>query len=445
MKLSQAAKIMCGKFCGEDVTFTGVSNNTRTLTPGDLYFAIRGENFNGHDYIAAATTAGAVAAVIDQTVSHPLPSIHVQDTRKALGQLAQNHRQQFSLSVVALTGSCGKTTTKTLLASILNQCAPTLANVSSYNNNIGVPLTLLQLSKKHRYAVCEMGANHKGEIAELVALAKPDVALITNIGPAHLEGFGSIEGVARAKSEIFQGLQSNGVAVLNRDDAFFEMLNKNISGKSVITFGIHHQADVMASDLHHNTQNKICFTLILNAKKIPIQLQLLGEHNVRNAIAAAACAHALGVPVDQIKQGLEVASAVDHRLVEKVSRLGARVIDDSYNANPLSVTAAISVLAAREGKSVLVLGDMLELGKQSDHLHQQIGETARRYGIHSLYCFGPHSYYAAKAFGQNAYHFTDQDQLISALKSDLAKDITVLVKGSLSMNMTRVANALVEE
>ena len=406
---------------------------------------IRGPNFDGHDFIDQAAEKAAVAAVVSQPASSSIPLLTVSDTRQALIDLAAYHRTQCQPTIISVTGSCGKTTTKTLLASVFSQQDQTLANSGSFNNDIGVPLTLLQLTSAHRYAICEMGANHPGEIATLTHLVKPDVAIITNAAAAHLEGFGDVDGVACAKGEIFQGLNAGGVAVINADDAHADFWKRQVGDRQVITFGIKNTADVMATDIQINSQVRPTFQLVLPNAKLSITLQLIGEHNIMNALAAAAAAYAKDISIDKIKKGLEAVTSVNRRLVEKPGYAGSTIIDDTYNANPLSTSAAISLLAKREGDSVLVLGDMLELGENSDQLHRALGEQAEQEGIHRLYCLGECSRHAAEAFGENAYHFEDREELLKSLREYLHGNVTVLIKGSNSMGMDKVAKALTEE
>lgn len=445
MKLSKAAEVLGASLQGQNLTFQSVSIDTRTLSPKDLFIAIRGPNFDGHDFVDRAAGKGAVAAVVSQATASSIPLLIVSDTRKALINLAAYHREQLQPTIIAVTGSCGKTTTKTFLASIFSQQDRVLANSSSFNNDVGVPLTLLQLKPEHRYAVCEMGADHPGEIAVLTHLVKPDVAIITNAAAAHLEGFGDLDGVACAKSEIFQGLHADGIAIINADDAHADFWKKQAENHRVVTFGIYNPADVMAKDIQVNRQVQPNFRLILPDEKITVTLQLMGEHNVMNALAASAAAYAQGIAIDKITKGLESTTAVNRRLVEKKGYAGSIIIDDTYNANPSSTSAAMSILSQRSGESVFVLGDMLALGDNANALHQEIGEKAQAFGIHRLYCLGEHSRYAAQAFGENAYHFEDRDELLAALRNYLHDNMTVLIKGSNLMGMDKIAQALTED
>lgn len=442
MKLSQAAQILNAEHRGPDAEFQGVSTDSRKITQGQLYIALRGDKFDGHDFINKAVQAGAAAVIISRDEDCPVPVLKVANTRQALAELARFHRQQFSIPFIAVTGSCGKTTTKTLLRSVFAQAGPVLASVSSFNNDIGVPLTLLELNLQHEYAVIEMGANHAGEIAFLTHLVHPDVAIITNAAAAHLEGFGSIEGVACAKGEIFQGLSSQGVAIINADDSHANFWRQLAGSRRVLSFGSENTADVMASHIHLNDMGQARFDLIIGGESATVQLQLMGLHNVHNALAAAAAGHALGLNINLIQAGLNTAAAEKNRLVEQRSANGALIIDDSYNANPLSVLAAIRLLAQRSGERILVIGDMRELGEESLQYHQNAGLEAKNLGIEQLYCYGDHSRHAAQAFGKKAYFFADQTQLIQALKAQLSPEVTVLIKGSRSMQMDKVVTAL---
>ncbi len=444
MKLSQAAKLLQGQLIGDDIEFGGISTDTRTLHPGDLFIALQGPNFDGHDFITAAVSKQAAAVMTHKAVTSALSTLQVADTLNALGQLAAYHRQQFTLPIIGITGSCGKTTTRALTASILTAYGNTLFSESSYNNAIGVPLTLMRLRPEHQYAVIEMGANHFGEIAYLTHLAKPTVALITNAAAAHLEGFGSIDGVCKAKGEIFQGLPATGIGILNADDphcADWEKILIGI-GKRVLHFSLTKPVDVYAKHIHINAEGKPRFTLFTPLGETRIQLPLLGQHNVANALAAATVAYAVNAPLTAIKAGLENATAVKKRLnIHRIAN-GVQIIDDSYNANPLSVQAAITTLAQYPGEKILVLGDMRELGENAEVYHQAIGTAAQHAGINRLYTYGNFSAAATTAFGAQAQHFTNQDALIAALKTQLSPSTTVLVKGSLSMGMSRVVEAL---
>ncbi|WP_304985925.1 UDP-N-acetylmuramoyl-tripeptide--D-alanyl-D-alanine ligase [Coxiella-like endosymbiont] len=446
MKLSQTAHILNAKFKGKDGDFESISIDTRTIQPGSLFIALQGPHFDAHNFIDAAAERGAIGAIVSRWIETPLSQICVNDTHAALIQLGSYQRDQMKeVIVIAVTGSCGKTTTRVLLASVFRQQRNVLVSKRSFNNNIGLPLTLMRLRAEHDYAVVELGANHLGEIAQLAQIAKPNIAIITNAGPAHLEGFGSIEGAAKAKSEIYQRLPPNGIAIVNNDDRFGDFWREIIGVRRTITFACNNRADVAAKNISVNPEGQPHFRLILPDGEVDVQLSLLGRYNVMNALAAAAAAYAQQLPIMAIKAGLEATSAVSGRLASLKGYRGATIIDDSYNANPLSVSAAIDVLATCGNRSILVLGDMRELGEGEDQLHRKMGEQALQSGIHELFCYGSLTRHTVEAFGNNAYHFDDQEKLLRALKNNLDKNTVVLVKGSLYMNMGKIVKGLIEE
>ncbi|MDQ8039969.1 MAG: UDP-N-acetylmuramoyl-tripeptide--D-alanyl-D-alanine ligase [Rickettsiella sp.] len=443
MKLSILASILEGQLIGQDLSFNSVSLDSRSIKPGALFVAISGEKFDGHSFIEEAKKQGAVAALVHQAVSTELPLIRVADTRKAYGQLARAHREKFSIPVIALTGSCGKTTTKEMLRAILSECGPVLASSKNFNNDIGVPLTLLDLNAQHRFVVIEMGANHIGEIANLTQITKPDVALITNIAPAHLEGFGSIEKVAQAKSEIFLGLTTNGVAIVNVNDRFENTWRDRLANHRVIRFGL--GTDFSASDIHLDTEGRVQFTLLTPKGKIKINLVLPGQHNLFNALAAAAVAIQVGASLGNIKAGLQKMQDVPGRLMILKNKDGITIIDDSYNASPNAVKAALELLAHYPGERIFVMGDMGELGANADYYHRQIGQLAKQLGINHVYTCGELTALTTQAFGSSAKHFRNQEDLIHALRTLLRSntDVTVLIKGSRTAKMEKVVTALV--
>lgn len=442
MKLSTAAALSHGKLIGTDGEFYGVSTDTRTLNAGDLFVALKGPHFDGHHFINDAAQKNAAAVMVEHSVNTPLPMLQVNNTLQAIGQLAAHQRQQVDIPVIGITGSCGKTTTRALTASILQQCGQTLFSESSFNNYIGVPLTLLRLRASDQYAVIEMGANHAGEIAYLTHIVKPTVAVITNAAAAHLEGFGSIEGVCKAKGEIFQGLNDNGIGILNADDPHLSDWENMVAPRQILRFSLSKPVAIHAKHIRVNDDGKADFTLVTPIGEVAIHLPLLGQHNVANALAAAAAAYAVNAPLTAIKAGLENTTAVKRRLNMYLTIHGAQLIDDSYNANPLSVQAAIHTLAQRPGEKIFVLGDMRELGENATAYHQEIGQKARQCGINRLYTYGQLSEAATLAFGEKAQHFTDQAALIEALKTQLTSNASLLVKGSLSMGMSKVVEAL---
>ncbi len=443
MRLSEAAQAMGTHLRGADAEFRGCSTDSRTLPEGALFFALRGEHFDGHRFLADAAGRGARGAVVDAQAQTdgPLPLLPVADTRGALGALARAWRARFEIPFVAVTGSNGKTTVKEMVAAILSPVAPTLVTSGNLNNDIGVPLTLFALGTGHRYGVVEMGANHPGEISALAAMVQPDVAVITQCAPAHLEGFGSIEGVARAKAEIYTGLRPGGCAVINVDDRFAGYWREACAGLRQVGFGLTPGADVTAVDIR-GTDGAMQFVLAAGGERVPVSLPLYGRHNVMNALAAAACTLALGIPPARIAAGLGAVRAVKGRLQLKPAHGGARVIDDTYNANPASLDAALAVLADFPGRRWLVLGDMGELGDGAPELHARAGRAARSAGVERLFALGPLSRNAVHEFGAGAGHFDAPGELLAALDPALAPDVTVLVKGSRSMAMERVVNAI---
>lgn len=443
MNLSGAAASLDTIYLGEDVEFRGCSTDSRNLNSGELFIAIKGEHFDGHDFLMNAKQRGASAAMVTNADQQCLPTLVVQDTRRAMGKLAGTWRSGFAIPLIAITGSNGKTTVKEMLVSILSLKAPVLATKRNLNNDIGVPLTLFGLGSEHRYAVVEMGANHPDEISWLSHIARPTVALITQCAPAHLEGFGSVEGVARAKAEIFDGLDPGGVAIINADDDFAEFWRNRASGFSQLSFGLKNQADVTARSISQSiTTGTNNFELSTPAGTIDIELPLLGLHNIINAMAATACALALEIDLKLIKQGLEKIKPVKGRLEMKKGLNNSRIIDDTYNANPASLTAAIKTISSFTGTNWLALGDMGELGAKSESMHLEAGKIAKANGIEKLFATGPLSQFAVQSFGQGGKHFSSMETMIEALKKEITADVTLLVKGSRAMQMERVVSAL---
>ncbi len=453
MMLSDVAEIVAGKLVGKDLAIASVSIDTRTIKPGQLYIAIKGHNFDGNKFVDKAEDAGASAAIVHEGTKTSLSHIVVDDTRLALAKLAGAWRSslaergQGTLSVVGITGSNGKTTVKEMIAAILTTKAPVLFTQGNLNNDIGVPLTLLRLKDEHRYAVIEMGANHVHEIAYTSKYAQPDVAIITNAGAAHIEGFGSLDGVAKAKSEIIETLRNDGIAVINHDDAYFDYW-KSVSGnRRIMSFGLNAGAEVTAKVVKAEIRNNAfvtSFELVTAQGKIEISLRLAGRHNVVNALAAAAACLALGTDLTHIKQGLETVKPVTGRLQPLVGRLGNIVIDDTYNANSASLKAGLDVLANYTGKPWLVLGAFGELGPDSQKMHEEFGGLIRASGVVRLLAVGEDSKNTVRAFGKGATFFEKQQDLIEALKQELTGDETILIKGSRAQHMENVAAALVD-
>ncbi len=424
-----------------DRPLASVVIDSRRVRPGDLFVAIPGPRFDGHDFIDQAREAGAAAVMASRPGNYGLPSLVVDDTREALGRLGAAWRGEFAGPVVGITGSNGKTTVKEMTARLLAPLGPVWATQGNLNNELGVPLTLLALKAEHRAAVIEMGANHAGEIAYLSSLARPRVGVVTHAGPAHLEGFGSLEGVARAKGELFAALGADDTAVINRDDRFAPLWDELAAPARVVDFGLDPRAMVRAEAVEAGPEGSR-FRLITPAGETWLTLPLPGEHNVRNALAATAIALSLGVELEAVRAALESMTPVDGRLRPRRGLRGARVIDDSYNANPASLRAGLAVLAAYPGRRTLVLGDMAELGADAAEMHRQAGQTARSMGIDRLYAVGPLAAGAAETFGAQGRRFDTVEGLVEALLEDLDKEDTVLVKGSRSAGMERVVNVL---
>jgi len=442
--LAQLATVTGGRLIGGSVSFTAASTDSRTLPKDTLFVALKGPNFDGHEYAAAAKARGAAGALVERELSVDIPQVVVPDALAALSSFARAWRESFAIPVVGVTGSNGKTTTKEMIGAVMSQCGPCLVTQGNLNNHIGVPLTLMRLEAAHRSAVIEMGANHQGEIAALAAIAKPTVGLITNAGAAHLEGFGGLDGVAQGKGEMFRSLGKDQTAVVNADDAYAKFWCGNTQAR-VVTFGLQQAADFSARNVRSVAGSdgfKFDFELVTPAGARNATLALAGEHNLRNALGAAAAAYAAGATLDQLVVGLGNMRAVAGRLQLKPAIHQAFLIDDSYNANPSSLRAGLDTLQAMGGRRWLVLGDMLELGAGAEELHAQIGSYARATGIEKLWAIGPRSKFAVDAFGAGAEWFADIEQLIAAVQGALAPSVTVLIKGSRANRLERVAAAL---
>jgi UDP-N-acetylmuramoyl-tripeptide--D-alanyl-D-alanine ligase len=448
LMLTATALILNGTHSGRDVEFTSVGTDSRAIMPGMLFVALKGERFDGHDYVQEVLAQGANCALVstDWAAAHAhLPLIGVADTRLALGQLAAYWRARFQIPLIGITGSNGKTTVKEMCAAILRADFgqhSVLATTGNLNNDIGLPLTLLKLHAPHHAAVIEMGMNHPGEIAYLTKIAKPTVALVNNAQRAHLAGLGSVVEVARAKGEIFAGLGDNGVAVINADDPHVELWREMNRDRRILAFGFTPTADVHGTWHPHGLGGTL--KLITPLGNADLQLPVPGEHNARNALAAAAACLASGVPLAPIVRGLSGYNGMQGRLQRKRGRDGATVIDDSYNANPDSMRAAIDVLATLPGRRIFVMGDMGEVGDAASQLHDEIGGHAKSQGIDQLFALGEKSVAAVHNFGGGARHFTSVEALVAALQPLLDKDTTLLVKGSRFMRMERVVAAITE-
>lgn len=444
-RLSDFIRCAGGELVGNDAEFTSVSTDTRTMQAGALFVALAGENFDGHDFAAQAAESGAIAALVARTLPINIAQIVVPDTLAALTAFAREWRRQFTIPVIGVTGSNGKTTTKELIGSILNGIGPTLVTRGNLNNHIGVPLTLLGLRAEHRFAVIEMGANHQGEIAHLASVAEPTIGIVTNAGAAHLEGFGSLQGVATGKGEMFRALPRDGVAVINADDAFANLWRENCAAERILTFGFEQPAQFMAHKVtSESTQSgfRTQFDLVTPDGTREAELALGGLHNLRNALGAAAVAHAAGASLDDIVRGLAAMKVVAGRLELKPAIHGAFLVDDSYNANPSSLKAGLDAFRSFGGKRWLVLGEMRELGDSADALHAEVGRYAREAGIERLLAVGEHSHFAVEAFGPGAQWFADLDALIDVARNGISEGVAVLIKGSRANKLERVAAAL---
>lgn len=446
-RLSEVARVAGGELVGGDVAFDSVSTDTRTLKPGALFVALSGENFDGHDFVQGAAEKGAVAALVARTLPVTIPQIVVSDVLAALTEFARQWRRQFAIPVIGVTGSNGKTTTKELIGAILTRLGATLVTKGNLNNHIGVPLTLLGLRAEHRYAVIEMGANHQGEIAHLASIAEPSIGIVTNAGAAHLEGFGSLQGVAIGKGEMFQALQASGVAVINADDAFAGFWRDGSTANRVLTFGFEQPADFTA----HKVQSiadaggfRIDFDLVTPAGAQRATLALAGLHNLRNALGACAVAFAAGATLEDLVQGLAAMKPVAGRLELKPAIRGAFLVDDSYNANPSSLKAGLDAFRSFAGSRWLILGEMKELGHNADALHGEVGRYAKEAGVARLLAVGEGSKHAVDAFGEGAKWFASLDDLIADARASLSAGVAVLIKGSRANKLERVSNALAE-
>ncbi len=443
MRLSEAALATRGQLIGADVDFCCVGTDSRAIKKGQLFVALKGENFDGHEYAAQSLEQGASAVLVSKA-SNVSPAVVVEDTRLALGDLASHWRAKFDMPVVAITGSNGKTTVKEMLAAILKVAtaddASVLATQGNLNNDIGLPMTMLNLGKQHRYAVLEMGMNHTGELSYLSNLAKPNVALVNNAGTAHIGELGSLEAIANAKGEIFEGLADGGTAIINADDVFANLWKNLASKHQQVTFGLKAKADVTAKYELHAASSDL--ELIAPNGTVKFTLPAPGLHNVSNALAAASAALALNVSLENIARGLSNFAGVKGRLQTKQGFAGGKVIDDTYNANPMSMKAAIDVLKASAVQRIFVMGDMAELGADAASMHSEIGAYAKTAGIEKFYALGELTKNAVTAFGANAMHFGTVEALAESLKSIMNAVTTVLVKGSRSMRMERVVDAI---
>jgi len=444
MMLSEIAKALNAQIRGHDVKISSVGTDSRSIAKGQLFVGIKGENFDGNDFAMEAIKQGAAAALVSKTNTQAIPAVLVENARLALGELAHYWRNKFNLPLVAVTGSSGKTTVKEMITAIINVAnGKVLATRGNLNNDIGMPLTLLNMNKKHTHAVVEMGMNHEGEIRYLSKLAAPTIAVVNNAGTAHIGELGSREAIARAKGEIFEGLTDGGIAIINADDDFADYWKSLNNDRKIITFGLRNAANVTADiETKHNYST---LNLKTPSGQIQFKLHVLGEHNIYNALAASTVAVALGISNADIAHGLKHFSPVKGRLNWHVGMNGAAVIDDTYNANPDSMKAAIDVLSSQRTTQIFVMGDMAELGMDAPKMHAEIGIYAKQKGITQFFSFGELSRLASDSFGRNAQHFDDLEALLNKLHGDMSKDVTVLVKGSRFMKMERVVNQIIKE
>lgn len=448
MMLSEVAQHVGGVLVGEDRKISSVSIDTRSLVEGDLYIAIKGQKFDGHAFIEKAEIAGANALLVDYESDIELPQIIVKNTHLALAELAAAWKKRALVTTIGITGSNGKTTVKEMIASVLSVNAKVLFTQGNLNNDIGVPLTLLKLEEDHQYAVIEMGANHAGEIKYSSSYAKPDVAVITNVGAAHIEGFGDLEGIAKAKGEIIESLGHGGVAVLNKDDEFYPLWLEITGDRKKLTFGIENTADIQAKEIVSGIENDgfiTRFILITATEKIAINLCLAGQHNVMNALAVAACCLSVGISLQQIKQGLEEIKPVSGRLQPLLGKHGNLIINDSYNANPDSFKVALDVLKQCGGKNWVALGALGEMGLESENIHKQLGKLLKSMNVARVLAIGSDAEFSVKEFGKGATFFSSQQQLLETLEDELKGSETVLIKGSRAQKMEKIVAALVTD
>lgn len=440
--LSELEVPLEGHLMGRDCTVTSISSNSRDPQSGALFVALCGERFDGHEFLGQAEQSGAVAALVSRDVDVALPLLRVADTQRALGKLGAYNRESFSGQLVAITGSSGKTTVKNMIAAVLSVRGETLATQGNLNNEIGVPLTLLELKPEHQYAVVEMGAARRGDIAWLCELGRPTIALLLNALPAHLQGFGSIEDVAAAKGEIFDNLGDSEIAIINADESWSQQWRDRASPARVLDYGVATSAAVGATAIEPRGITGTRFIATTPLGDIEVQLRLPGRHNVSNALAAIAVGVACDLSVEEIKQGLESVAPVAGRLSAQRLSSGAEIIDDCYNANPGSVRAAIDLLVSCDDRGTLILGAMGELGADSAALHNDIGVYARVSGLDQFWGVGPELSSAVVAFGDGGRHFSDKSAAMQALSGAFAAGDVVLIKGSRSTAMEQLLHAL---
>lgn len=429
--------------CQQDAPITGITIDSRQVKPGSLFVALKGTQADGHDFAQDAANRGAAAVLCEHAIENiTIPQLVVNDVAKALAFIAKRYRDEFAIPIIAITGSNGKTSVKEMIYACFPK--PAFATPGNFNNQLGVPLSLLQLNSEHRYAVFELGANHVGEIAYTAKLINPDIALVNNIAPAHVGEFGSIEAIAQTKGEIYTHLAPHGTAIINEDDAYAHFWDTQLQTHPVLRFSRKKKTgvDIFADQIQINPQGYAAFTLHTPNWNAALILKAPGLHQVSNALAAASCCYAAGIDKNFIVKGLSEFESVSGRLTILKGCSETTVIDDTYNANLVSVLAAIDVLAHYPGKRILVFGDMGELGEHTDEHHKTVGETARQKKIDMLLTYGKHSKLATQAFGDGAHHFETREDLITFIKPKLEPHTTLLVKGSRSAGMEHIVSAL---
>ncbi len=460
--ISEIAEKIHAQMIGDDVEISMVFTDSRQEKPTGLFVALKGPHFDAHRFVDEVLKSGAAGVVVDHQVETDKTQIVVPNTRIALAEIARLNRNKSRAKYIAVTGSSGKTTVKEMVASILQLSGKTFATIGNLNNDIGVPLTLLDINEEIEFGVVELGANHAGEVAFTADITRPDVALVNNISAAHLEGFGDLHGVASAKREIYSALSQDGVAVLNGDDDFLSYFEKKITTKKIV-FSVKGDADVMAKNIFLNEDQSSTFELHYEQHQVSISLPIVGQHNVANALAAASCCLAVGISLSQIAQGLQNTPVVSGRLAIRQLESGCRIIDDTYNANVASMKAAIDLLSHYPSPRILVLGDMAELGESGRQCHQQVGEYAKQENIDKLFSCGVLTQFSQIAFAEDAdayrvvdknlagqknitsgQHFNHQKELVKKLKQEAIAGATILIKGSRSAHMENIVQALID-
>ncbi len=437
LMLSDIASVAAGQLRGRDIEIRGLCQDSRQVKTGDLFVALSGEHSDGHDFARQAINAGAAAVLAERTLASEITHVLVDDSERAMGQIAAHWRKQLDgLKVVGITGSNGKTTVKEMVAAMLSAAGPTAATVGNFNNEIGVPLTLSRLRKSHAYAAIEMGEARSGDIRYLADMTRPQVGVITNAGPAHLSTMGSLEGVAEVTGELFEALPADGTAVVNADDRFADFWTQIAAPRRVISFGIDKPADVRGVP----DQGKL--RIVTEGEEYLFRPALPGQHNLLNALAAVAVSRALEVPLAPAIAALEQMTGVPGRLQIRHHTDGWALVDDTYNANPASLYAGLQVLNELGGERWLVLGDMAELGQDTEKLHAEMGQAAADLGVRRLFCLGPISRNSCTAFGEGAVHFGSHGALLEALSGEIHAGVNCLIKGSRSMAMEQTVAGL---